>query len=75
MLTDKNLSDFQSLEKQIIYLEEKMTKKFNLSKSTAINSLKESIKILENREYSKARKTCSSRDYKKTQKKLIFIQI
>ena len=33
-----------------------MTKKFNLSKSTAINSLKESIKILENREYSKARK-------------------
>ena len=33
-----------------------MTKKFNLSKSTAINSLKESIKILENRDYSKARK-------------------
>lgn len=53
-----------------------MTKKFNLSKSTAINSLKESIKILENRDYSKARKKRdSSRDYKKTQKKLIFIQI
>lgn len=52
-----------------------MTKKFNLSKSTAINSLKESIKILENRDYSKARKNVFFERLQKTQKKLIFIQI